>query len=102
MNSGHSFSLPANRAGIGSSHVSPAVLVAEIGDLLLRCRACPTWDDRSEYKLPQWIEYVPENMIPYTSLPKMVRIRESLEEYLRIHEGQIPPRPSQVASPTES
>ena len=68
-----------------------AELAAEIGDLLRRCRTCSTWDDRSEYKLPQWIEYVPENMIPYTSVPKMVRIKRSLDEYLRLHEGLLPP-----------
>jgi len=62
-----------------------AKLAAEIAEFLRRCRACSTWDERSEYKLPQWIEYVPENMIPYTALPKMVRIKASLEEYLRRH-----------------
>ena len=56
-----------------------------IVDLLGQCRACQTWDDRSEYKLPQWIEYVPEEMLAFTSLAKMVRIKCSLGEYLQLH-----------------
>ena len=53
---------------------------------LRECRACETWTERSEYKLPQWIEYVEETMIPYTSLPKLVRIKNNLLDYLRIHQ----------------
>lgn len=64
-----------------------AKLAAEIAELFRQCRACSTWDERSEYKLPQWIEYVPESMVPYTALPKMVRIKAGLKEYLRIHRG---------------
>ena len=67
-----------------------ATLSAEIDGLLRRCRACSTWNDRSEDKLSQWIEYVPEQMVPYTSLSKMVRIKNSLEEYLRRHLGILP------------
>jgi len=62
-------------------------LAGEIVELLRQCRACSTWDERSEYKLPQWVEYVPENMIPYTALPKLVRIKANLEEYLRRHQS---------------
>ena len=61
-------------------------LAVKIQRLLILCRNCRSWNDRSEYKLPQWIEYVDEEMIPYTSLPRMVRIKESLEEYLDIHQ----------------
>lgn len=53
--------------------------------LLESCRNCSSWSERSEYKLPQWIEFVDESMIPYTSLPRMVRIKKSLEEYLKVH-----------------
>jgi hypothetical protein len=60
-------------------------LADEITELLVRCRRCRSWGERSEYKLPQWIEFIDESMIPYTSLPKMVRIRNSLKEYLQIH-----------------
>ncbi len=62
-----------------------AELANVIRELLEQCRACSTWDDRSEYKLAQWIECVPETLVPYTSLPNMVRIRRNLVEYLRIH-----------------
>ena len=56
-----------------------------IQHLLAECRECKSWDDRSEYKLSQWIEYLPEHMIPYTSLSKLLRIEESLMRYLSIH-----------------
>lgn len=58
-----------------------------IEKLLIRCRSCRSWDDvKSENKLPQWIEYVPEHMIRYTTLSKILRIEESVKRYLRIHE----------------
>ncbi len=56
-----------------------------IRELLMACRQCRSWSDRSEGKLMQWIEYVDEKMIPYTSLPKMIRIKNSLESFLEIH-----------------
>ena len=54
--------------------------------LLRKCRACSSWDDRSECKLPNWIEHVPEEMIPYTSLPSLLKICDNLRGYLKIHE----------------
>ncbi len=33
----------------------------------------------------QWVEYVEEEMIPYTSLPKLIRIKNSLGRYLEVH-----------------
>jgi hypothetical protein len=60
-------------------------LVSGISALLAECRACKSWDDRSEYKLGSWLDHVPEEMIPYTSLPNLLRIKESIGEYLRIH-----------------
>lgn len=62
-----------------------AALIEEIQALLSRCRSKPTWDSRSEYKLSSWLEHVPEEMIPFTSLPKLLRIRSNLREYLRRH-----------------
>jgi len=53
--------------------------------LLAESRKCRSWDDKSELKLWNWIEHVPETMIPYTSLPNLLRIADSLEEYLEIH-----------------
>ena len=48
-------------------------------------RNCKSWDDRSEYKLPSWLDQVPEEMIPYTSLPNLLRITDSLKGYLDVH-----------------
>lgn len=62
-------------------------LVTEILSLLVQLRQCKSWGERSEYKLNQWIENVPEEMIPYTSLPNLLRIKESLEKYLVTHRG---------------
>jgi PIN domain len=62
-----------------------AELAEDISELLKRLRACPTWNGRSEDKLPQWLEFVPEEMVRYTSLPNMVRIRNNLGEFLRRH-----------------
>ena len=61
------------------------LLINSITDLLKKCRACASWDDRSEYKLSSWIEHVPEEMIPYTSIPNLLLIGDRLKEYYRIH-----------------
>lgn len=63
-------------------------LTATARRLLAECRACKSWCDRSEYKLPQWLDHVPEEMIPYTSLPNLLRIAADLERYLEIHQEQ--------------
>ena len=63
-----------------------AGLVSDATSLLLACRKCTSWNDRSEYKLGSWIEHVPQEMIPFTSLPNLLRIRESLLQYLKIHQ----------------
>lgn len=60
-------------------------LIKEIKFLLSKCRRCKSWDERSEEKLLQWTEYVPEDMIPYTSLPNLLRIRKNIKRYLDIH-----------------
>jgi hypothetical protein len=62
-----------------------AELITSIQSLLADCRRCPTWDDRSEYKLGSWLEHVDEEMIPYTSLPNLRRIKSNLEELLVRH-----------------
>ncbi|MFY9609524.1 MAG: hypothetical protein WAU45_13025 [Blastocatellia bacterium] len=64
-----------------------ASLVSEIAVVLSRCRACNTWDDRSEEKLPSWLDHVPESMIPYTSIPNLLRIRNSVEELHARHKN---------------
>jgi hypothetical protein len=59
-----------------------------IQHLLMECRHCESWDeDRSESKLPQWLENVPEEMIKYTSLANLLKIEKNLVRYLSIHEA---------------
>jgi hypothetical protein len=60
-------------------------LIDTIADLLKKCRACASWSERSEYKLDPYIERVPEWMIPYTSIPNLLRIRDGLTEYYQYH-----------------
>jgi hypothetical protein len=60
-------------------------MVRRIQNLLEQCRQCKSWDDRSELKLPQWMEDVPEGMIPYTSLSNLMKIESSLHRYRSIH-----------------
>jgi hypothetical protein len=61
------------------------LLIGSIADLLKKCRACASWNDRSEYKMSSWIEHVPEEMIPYTSIPNLLLISGRLKEYYQIH-----------------
>lgn len=60
-------------------------LIDSTVNLLKKCRACASWDDRSEYKLSSWIENIPEEMIPYTSIPNLLLINDRLKEYYKIH-----------------
>jgi hypothetical protein len=60
-------------------------LVSEAQNLLSECRECKSWRAKSESKLPQWLDNVPEEMIPYTSLPNLLRIKTDLRRYLEIH-----------------
>ncbi|MBD3672751.1 MAG: hypothetical protein HUJ26_04420 [Planctomycetaceae bacterium] len=60
-------------------------LIVEIENLLSQCRHSEHWNDHSEYKLPSWLDHVPEEMIPYTSIPNLLRIRESIAEFLARH-----------------
>lgn len=65
-----------------------AVLVSDIEDVLKKCRTCKSWDENSESKLGRWIDHIPEEMIPYTSLPNLLRIREGLGGYLEVHTAE--------------
>lgn len=58
------------------------IMIGEIQQLLSQCRDCEHWDDRGEYKLPSWLDHVPEEMIPFTSIPNLLRIRENVSELL--------------------
>ena len=60
-------------------------LVNEVLSLSEQCQACRSWDERSAMKLPEWLEYVDLNLIPFISLPRLVRLRNNLAKYLEIH-----------------
>ena len=62
-----------------------AELISTAHALLAACRECKSWQERSEYKLPQWLDNVDEEMIPYTSIPNLLRIVQSLKRYLAVH-----------------
>lgn len=57
-----------------------------IQHLLSKCRKCKSWYEKSEDKLPQWLENIPESMMQYTSISNLFKIEKSLERYLLIHE----------------
>lgn len=61
-------------------------LLDSIGTFLADCRRCRSWDERSELKLPQWLEHEPPFLLPFLSLPKLARVERNLREYLRIHQ----------------
>ncbi|GEM_PF-4350944 len=69
--------------------------IERIQHLLVQCRECKSWNDRSEDKLSQWIENVPETMIPCMSLSSLLRIEKNLERYLSIHEERDNDRANQ-------
>ncbi len=60
-------------------------LISDITHLLSQCRACEHWSNRSELKLSSWLDHIPEEMIPFTSIPNLLAIRPNLEKYLAIH-----------------
>lgn len=62
-----------------------AELINTIQSLLKQCRQTKLWSNSSELKLNQWLEYVPENMISYTTLSNLLNIKNNLERYYRIH-----------------
>lgn len=53
--------------------------------ILKQCRETPDWDDRSEYKLSQWLLGVGEDEMHRCGLRQLRRIRASLSDYLYIH-----------------
>jgi len=57
-------------------------LIGNASRLLATLRNHEHWNDRCEYKLPNWLYHVPEYMLPYTSIPNLIRIKASLEEFV--------------------
>jgi hypothetical protein len=56
-----------------------------IQNRLMQCRNCKSWDDKSEYKLRSWLEWLDEDMIPFTSLPNLIRLKSDIDRYYNIH-----------------
>jgi hypothetical protein len=67
-------------------------LVTDIRGLLRCCRDTAIWDERSEYKLPHWLEFVPEPAVPYTSLSLLAQIKRNLVRYFEIHQNRTDKR----------
>ncbi|QDT91734.1 hypothetical protein [Gimesia algae] len=76
-----------------------ADLIFSIQMTLEACRKCKSWGERSEYKLPQWLDQIDESMIPYTSLPNLLRLNENVKQNLEVHQcfddGRPRTRPDQ-------
>jgi hypothetical protein len=57
-----------------------AKLISGIQSLLSECRESKHWRSKDEDRLQfHYLEEVPEEMIPYTSIPNLLRIHENLE-----------------------
>jgi hypothetical protein len=61
-------------------------VLKEIENILLRCRNMRSWDDRSESKLYRWLNGRFEINLYSSKLSDLFLIRDSLQEYLRVHE----------------
>lgn len=59
-------------------------LIAEIKEVLAKCRACNSWDDKSESKLFQYIGAEETRLGRYT-LKALVEIRNRIYEYWKVH-----------------
>jgi len=54
-------------------------LISAICNLLAECRESEHWRSKDEDRLVNYLEDVPEEMIPYTSIPRLLQIHEKLE-----------------------
>ena len=79
---------------------SKARVQKDIKQLLIECREADNFDDRSESKLIQWMEEVPEEELHNCSLLKLRKIRRSVSDYLYLHLYGRDPVPD--AGPIES
>jgi len=61
-------------------------VLAEIEIILEKCRRKISWDDRSELKLYQWLNYRDEINLYSSKLSDLFLIRDNLKEYLKVHE----------------
>ena len=59
-------------------------LISEIREVLINCRKCDSWDERSELKLFQYIG-AEENRLGRYTLRALVEIRNRTYEYWKVH-----------------
>jgi hypothetical protein len=63
-------------------------LIADIEDTLTKCRQSRYWGDKDEDLLQNhYLDNVPEEMIPFTSLPNLLRVHQKVDELLEYHEN---------------
>lgn len=62
-----------------------ANLIAQIREVLSQCRACESWDDKSEMKLFSYIG-AEENRLNSYRLKALVEVRNRAYDYLYVHQ----------------
>ena len=60
-------------------------LKGDILSLLVDCRTCGSWDERSEYKLSDWMNWVSINELHRLPISDLKQIRRNLRKYYGIH-----------------
>lgn len=60
-------------------------LITQIREILSQCRACKSWDDRSEMKLFSYIG-AEENRLNSYRLKSLVEVRNRAYDYLYVHQ----------------
>ena len=59
-------------------------LIKDIEELIRNCKSCESFDERSEYKMPGWLEFS-EGKLHRRSLFTLRRIRKEMQRYYKIH-----------------
>ncbi len=65
------------------------ILTQDVKSLIKKCRACISWDRKSESKLINWMEGIAEEDLHRASIRKLLKIKESLVEYFNIHIEEV-------------
>lgn len=60
------------------------LLINDIKALIAEGRSLPTWDERSEGKLPQWLNWS-EAKLHRKSLRQLLELRKSMKRYVQVH-----------------
>lgn len=59
-------------------------LLKDIEKLIEDCKSCESFDERSEYKMPEWLE-LSTGELHRKSLFSLRRIRKEMQKYYKIH-----------------